>query len=116
MLNPVLWIAALVIFAATFLFCFIHRPKGLVLTAVSMVLTGFFVAITWYIESMIESTSIAESGFLNFIVLADNFSYIQLSNAFSACRIIDIALFIITIVSLILEMHNIFKSSAESKR
>lgn len=115
MINPIVLIIAAVILLCTAVPCILHRPQKLILTGVTLILLAFFVSVTWYIESCMEST-MAQTGLLNFLILSNNPTYTQLSDSFRTCQIIDIFLFAAVIISMIYEVHNIFKWSMGRKR
>lgn len=115
MINPIILIIVAIILLCTAVPCIFHKPQKLILTGVTLLLLAFFVCVTWYIESCMEST-MSHTGLLNFLVLSDNPTYNQLSESFKTCQIIDIFLFAAVIISMIYEVHNIFKWSMGRKR
>lgn len=112
MINPILIIITIALLLSVLVVCILNKPKKPIVTGTLIFLLACFVTITFMIDNVISNLS-RESIFLdivNFVIMTDEPTYVQLSSSFNTFMMIDIALFILSFVSLIIEALNILKS------
>lgn len=113
MINPIIIIVASAIFLSILVIYIFNKPKKPIMTGTLIILLVCFVMMTWFIDISISSFNSANSNqfadIVNFIIMIDNPTYIQLEDSFNLFMIIDIVLFALSFISLLLEAINILK-------
>lgn len=117
-ISPIILIVCAAILIFTLIFCIVNRPRKPVFTGVFMFLLLCFVIMTFFINiqlSSIPTSIVTNKNFINavveFITMSKNPTQTLLSETFSLFCKIDIGLIIVVILSMIIEVKNLFSQN-----
>lgn len=113
MINPIVIILLVAFLLCFFVFCILNKPKKPIMTGAVLVAITIFLVLTNCIDNAIASASTMsdfEKSLVSFITLSSTGKSIELENSFKIFAGIDIALFIVAILSMIIELRAILSS------
>ena len=112
MINPIILIVTAAVLLSVFVICIINKPKKPIITGILLFVLMCFVLTTWLIDNVISSFYSSQQfmGFVSFVTMLDNPTYFQLEQSFDTFMIIDIVLFVLSLIALVFEAINILKS------
>lgn len=112
MINPIVIIVTAALLLSVLVIYIFNRPQKPIITGTLIFVLICFVLTTWLIDNAISSFSSTHQfmGLVSFVTMLDNPTYTQLEESFDTFMVIDIVLFILSLISLILEAMNILKS------
>lgn len=114
-ISPILIIISVAILLFTIIYCIINRPRKPVFTGVLIFMLLAYVLMTFSVNIKLSSSganTLASnsfiSGFVSFISMKSNPTVQQLTALFSSLCKVDVCLIIATVVSMIIEIKNLF--------
>lgn len=112
MINPIIIIITAALLLSVLVICIINRPKKPIITGTLIFILVCFVITTWMLDNVISSPNSSSqfAGFINFVILNDNPTDVQLEQSFNIFMIMDMILFCFVVISLIFEALYILKS------
>lgn len=113
MINPIVVILLVAFLLCFFVFCVLNKPKKPIMTGAVLVAITIFLFLTNCIDNAIASASTMsdfEKNLVAFITLSSTGKSIELENSFKIFASIDIALFVVAILSMVIELRSILSS------
>lgn len=117
-ISPILIIISAAVLLFAIIYCVINRPRKPVFTGVLIFMLLAYVLMTFSVNIKLSSSgtnTLAGNGFISgivsFIAMTSNPTVQQLTNLFSSLCKVDVCLIIATIISMIIEIKNLFSQN-----
>lgn len=121
-LSPILIIISAAVLLFAFIYCIINRPRKPVITGVLLFMLLAYVLMTFSVNIELSSSGVNSltshnfiSGVVSFISMKSEPTVQQLTNLFSSLCKVDVCLIIATIVSMVIEVKNLFSQNKNKK-